>query len=275
MSIFWASFYGIIQGLTEFLPISSSGHLSIAQNIFGLDIPTEEMLSFDVLLHIGTLIAVFIFYGRDIFSLIPAFFSGIGKLLRRTQNKKEYTDQERLVFFLLVSTLPLSFAPLLEGAVAYVGIRTKLIGLILIANGILLFASDKAKSERVDQKNQKLSHAISVGLTQLLAVFPGLSRSGATVSSGLFSGFKREYAVKYSFLLSIPAIIGANVLSLPELLSTGIESTSVLPYFWGTVASALTGIASMKIIIYISKKSNFRIFSYYCWAVGLLAIVFG
>jgi len=275
MSLFWASFYGIIQGLTEFLPISSSGHLSIAQNIFGLDVSNTEMLSFDVLLHVGTLIAVFIFYGKDIFSLIPAFFTGTGKLLRRTQSKKEFTDQERLVFFLSVSTLPLAFAPLLERAVAYVGIRTKLIGLILLANGLLLFASDRAKSGHIDQQNQRLTHAISVGLTQLLAVFPGLSRSGATVSSGLFSGFKREYAVKYSFLLSIPAIIGANVLSLPELFSTGIASTSVLPYIFGTVTSALTGIASMKIIIYISKKSNFRIFSYYCWAVGLLAIIFG
>ncbi len=275
MNIFMAIFYGIIQGITEFLPVSSSAHLAIAQNIFNMENIESSHFTFDILLHLGTLVAVFIVYYKDIFELVPAFFTMLGKVFKGKFKLSEYTETERFVIFVIIATLPLVAAVFIKDYVEILGNYTKIIGGILLLNGVVLFISDKLEKGTVTLENKKPRHALFVGLCQMCAIVPGLSRSGSTITGGLLMGFKREHAVKFSFILSIPAIIGANVLSVADVFENPIPSSYILPYIAGAVAAAVVGIIAMKLLIYISKKSNFRMFSYYCWAVGILAIIFG
>lgn len=275
MNIFLAIFYGIIQGIAEFLPISSSAHLAIAQNLFGMENLEASHFTFDILLHLGTLIAVFIVYYKDIFELVPAVFSMFGKVFKGKFKLSEYTESERFVIFVIIATLPLVAAVFVKDYIEILGSYTKIIGGILLLNGLVLFISDKLERGTVTLENAKPKNALFVGLCQMCAIVPGLSRSGSTITGGLLMGFKREFAVKFSFILSIPAIIGANLLSVADIFENPIPSTDIVPYIAGTITAAVVGILAMKTLIYISKKSNFRIFSYYCFVVGILAIIFG
>ena len=275
MNIFSAIFYGIIQGITEFLPVSSSAHLAIAQNVFGMSNVEANHFTFDILLHLGTLIAVFIVYYKDIFSLVPAAFTMLGKVFKGKFKLSEYTENERFVIFVIIATLPLVLAVFIKDYIELLGNYTKIIGGILIFNGIVLFISDKLERGTVSLENTNPKNALFVGLCQMCAIVPGLSRSGSTITGGLLMGFKREYAVKFSFILSIPAIIGANLLSFADIFENPIAKTDVIPYIAGAISAAVVGILAMKFLIYISRKSNFRMFSYYCFVIGILAIIFG
>lgn len=275
MNIFLAILYGIIQGIAEFLPISSSAHLAIAQNMFGMENLEASYFTFDILLHFGTLVAVFIVYYKDIFALVPAVFTMLGKVFKGKFKLSEYTETERFVIFVIIATLPLFVGVLFKDYVETLSNYTKIIGGILLFNGIVLFISDKLEKGTIALDNAKPRHALFIGLCQMCALVPGLSRSGSTITGGLFMGFKRELAVKFSFIMSIPAILGANILSLADIAENPIAKTDIIPYIAGTVAAAVVGVLAMKLLIYISKKSNFRMFSYYCWVVGILAIIFG
>ena len=272
MNILLASLCGVIQGITEFLPVSSSAHLAIAQNIFGME---EVGMTFDVLLHLGTLVAVFIVFYKDIFCLVPAFFTMLGKVFKGKFKLSEYDENERFVIFVIIATLPLVAAVFLNYYVNLLGSYTNIIGGILIVNGLVLYISDGIKNKGKTVFEATPKNALVVGLCQMCAIVPGLSRSGSTITGGLLCGFKREFAVKFSFILSIPAIIGANIFSLVDVFENPIPSTDIVPYIAGTLAAAVVGILAMKFLLFISKKSNFRMFSYYCWVVGLLAIIFG
>ena len=275
MNIFLAILYGIIQGITEFLPVSSSAHLAISQNLFGMENVEANHFTFDILLHLGTLIAVFIVYYKDIFALVPAAFSMLGKVFKGKFKMSEYNETERFVIYVIIATLPLVAAVFIKDYVEVLGGYTKIIGGILLLNGCVLFISDRLEKGTLTLDKAKPRHALFIGLCQMCAIIPGLSRSGSTITGGLLMGFKREMAVKFSFIMSIPAIIGANILSVADIAENPIAKTDILPYVAGTVAAVVVGILAMKLLIYISKKSNFRMFSYYCWAVGLLAIIFG
>ena len=275
MSILLALLYGIIQGITEFLPVSSSGHLAIAQNIFNMENVEASYFSFDILLHLATLVAVFIVFYKDIFSLIPAFFTMLGKVFKGKFKLSEYTDTERFVIYVIIATLPLALIVPFKDYIDLIGNHTKIVGIILLFNSVMLFVSDKLTKSNVTLENAKPRNALLVGLCQMLAVLPGLSRSGSTITGGLLQGFDRSFAVKFSFILSIPAILGANLLSVTDAFANPIPSSDIPAYIVGFVAAALTGIAAMKLLMYISKKNNFRIFSYYCFAAGLVAIIFG
>ncbi len=273
MSVLSAIFYGIIQGLTEFLPVSSSGHLAIAHGFFGGD-ETGESLTFDILLHLATLAAVFIVYWRDIFPLIPACFRVIGKVFRGQFRLSEYDEHERLFVYLVIATVPLVAAVFLKDKIELIGDYPKVVGGILMVNGLVLFLSDRIGKGDRDLRNMKPKNALTVGLCQLCAIVPGLSRSGSTITGGRLCGFTREFAVKFSFILSIPAILGANVFQVPKMVTDPVPASDIPAYALGMLAAALTGIAAMKLLSYVSKKSNFRWFSIYCVVVGLLAIVF-
>ena len=271
MSILSAVFFGVIQGLAEFLPISSSGHLALAQAFFGTG---EPDMTFSVLLHLGTLAAVLIVFYKDVFPLIPAFFRLIGKLFHKKFKLTHYDDNERMVLFVIIATLPLLPTALINDYVAYLSTIPKLVGGILIFNGIVLFLSDHISSGMKNLADMKPHSALTVGLTQLCAILPGLSRSGSTITGARLCGFSREFAVKFSFILSIPAIIGANVLEIPDFIENGIQTDLVLPYAIGMVAALITGIIAMKLLTYISKKKNFTVFSVYCVVIGLIAVIF-
>lgn len=275
MNILSAILYGIIQGITEFLPVSSSGHLALAEILFGFQDAEAYGRAFDILLHLGTLIAVFIVFYKDILELIPAFFTMIKKLFKGKFKLSEYTLNERFVIFAIIATLPLIPASLIDSKVEALSKNIIIVGAILIFNGFVLFMSDSMKSGNKTLENTTVKDTVIVGLCQMFAILPGLSRSGSTITGGLFRGFNREYAVKFSFILSIPAILGANVLAVKDFIEAPEGSIELLPCIVGMVTSAVVGVLAMRLLLYISKKSNFKIFSYYCFAVGLVAIIAG
>lgn len=270
-----AIFYGIIQGLTEFLPVSSSGHLSILQNLFGTADFETSYFTFDILLHLATLTAVFIVYWRDIFPLVPAIFAVLGKVFRGKFRLSEYNPDERFAIFIIIATLPLFAAVVFKDYIEILYRSTKIIGIILIINGVVLYISDKLARGNKTVTETKPHNALIVGLCQMCAIIPGLSRSGSTITGGLTQGFTREFAVKFSFILSIPAILGANILEIPEIFETPVPQGDIYAYVLGMIAAAAAGIAAMKLLIYISRHTTFRIFSVYCALVGLAAVIFG
>ena len=273
MTLAEAIFCGILQGLTEFLPISSSGHLALAHALFGLE-SSESYLTFDILLHLATLLVVFVVYCKEIFSLVPAFFTLLGKLVRGKFRLSEYTKSERLVVLLILATLPLAAAFFIEDTVEALAGYTRAVGLILILNGIVLFISDRfaAKAHREELTP---AGAVGVGLFQLAAIFPGLSRSGSTISGGMLFGLDRKEAVKFSFLMSIPAILGANITNLPEVVSQSVTREELGIYLVGMLCAAAAGFAAMKLLQLLSEKKKFGIFAYYSVILGAAAAIFG
>ncbi len=273
MKLWFAVFLGLVQGITEFLPVSSSGHLAIFQNVFGMTNIEKNHMLFDVLLHMGTLVSVCIVYRKDIADIIRALAGLFRKTDRQSGEKAKSRPAARLIVLLIVATLPLFAAVLLKSYVEKLFENTIFVGMALIVTGLLLFASDRATRGQKNEKNATMTNALFVGIMQAFAIVPGLSRSGSTITAGLFQGFDREFAVKFSFLMSIPAILGANVLSLFDAFSEGVN-TSLLPiYLAGVAAAAISGYFAIKLVRYIAKKDRFGGFAYYCWAVGILTIV--
>ncbi len=278
MSYLEAIILGIIQGLAEFLPISSSGHLALAHTFFGMTDPDTSNLAFDIMLHLGTLVAVFIMFYKDIIALIPAFFTMCGKFFSGKRKSDQYTPTERFVFYIIVATLPLvvlAVTPLkdwVDSLTSNEDIVGIVVGCVLLFNGLILIISDRLSTGRIDENNNNWKNSLIVGLCQACAIVPGLSRSGSTITGGLFRGFKREYAVKFSFILSIPAILGANILNIGELTAVGNIDWGV--YIVGALTAAVFGIAAIKLLVYISKKATFTYFGYYSFVVGAASVVY-
>lgn len=272
MSILEAIFYGIVQGLAEFLPISSSGHLAAIQNLFGGKNLETDFFTFDVLLHLGTLAAVMLVYRKDVFKLIKGFFSLVKKIFKG-KLKNGLEKYEKLVICLVIATLPLIPAAFVKDYVEALYGMTKVIGVLLIINGLMLFVSDKLAKKQGGEITQK--RALGIGLVQLCGLLPGISRSGSTITGGLLLGVERKEAVKFSFLLSIPAIVGANILSVFDLAEHPISSSEILPYVIGMITAAIAGIAAIKLLEYITNKNKFGVFTVYCAAVGVLLLIFG
>lgn len=276
MSPLKAIFYGIVQGLAEFLPVSSSGHLAIFQNIFGLD-SIDDMLLFNLILHLGTLLAVFIAYFKDIKLLVISFFTMMKKIFTGKFKYKSLNEHEKFVILIVAATIPLVFAAFLSDKVAAVSEYTKVIGVLLIINAFILFVSD-----RISKGGKKIGdlmprNALFIGLFQLLAIFPGISRSGMTITGGLVNGLKRNNAVKFSFIMSIPAILGASVFEISGAFDTvsTLDSGAWIGIAVGFITAFIAGLCAIVLLRYITKKNNFFVFSVYCAIVGLIALIFG
>ncbi len=274
MDILSAVVAGIIQGFTEFLPISSSGHLALYHIFFGYPI-SGDRIAFDVFLHLGTLLAVCAVYRKDVIDVIRGFFTGIYKIIRIKPAKNGFDKNEKLAFFIAAATLPLVIAAIIgaDGWADAMSRRLFVVGAALILNGFILLLSEHAGKGSKTLSDMKTKNALCVGLCQAIAVVPGLSRSGSTVSSGLLQGFDRESAVKFSFLISIPAIAGANILKLPDLIGSGAFGDGAAVYISGIVSAALSGFAAIKLLTYTVKKAKFRYFSYYCFIIGVTAVI--
>ena len=271
MSFWEAIFCGILQGLTEFLPVSSSGHLALAHTFFGMT-GVESCLSFDILLHLATLTVVFLVYYKDIFGLIGAFFSMSRKAIGGHFRVSSLTETERMALLLIFATLPLAGALFLKDDLELIALYPRAVGALLVVNGILLLTADRFSAKRA-RKPLSVRGAVGIGFFQLFAVLPGISRSGSTISGGMLFGLSRENAVKFSFLMSIPAIIGANIANVPEMLSVPVEQ-SVLGYcLVGMAAALVSGFAAMKFLAYISAKEKFGFFAYYCIVIGAATLL--
>ncbi len=295
MTLLQAIFMGVIQGLTEFLPVSSSGHLALFKILFGVE--TDTGMLFDVLLHVGTLIAICTVYYRDIakmiveglciirdaFCNIGIFFQNIGTFVKhkggqkmdsghRSYRRIVNSSYRKFVMLIIVSTIPTGIIGYVgKDAVANASEILIVPGICLIITAILLFVADLLKSGEKLPKDVTYTNAFLIGIAQGVATLPGLSRSGTTITACLLSGFNRKFAVKYSFIMSIPAILGAMVLELKDF-SAAVAGTEIVYYIVGMVIAAVIGYICIKVMLFVVGRKRFRGFAIYCLIVGIISI---
>jgi undecaprenyl-diphosphatase len=252
---------GLLQGLTEFLPISSSGHLALAQSV----IPgfSQPGVLFDVTLHIGTLVAVCIYFWQDLWKMFLSLFSA---------DTGEARDSRRLLWLLIVGSVPTAVIGLLFRK-QFEAMFNDIYGVAewFIITGILLFLTDRVSTRGRGLSAMGAVDALVIGAAQGLAIIPSLSRSGATIVAGVFLGLERDLLVRYSFLLSIPAIAGAFVLELVIHRHEALQGFDPLAYGVGTLAALVVGYWSIAVLLNMTRSRRLSVFAYYCWAVGILA----
>ena len=272
MNVFEALIMGLVQGLTEFLPVSSSGHLVIFGQILNLQI--DDGNAFSVLLHVATFISVCFVYYKDIIELIKEFFLMIGDLFRGRPNFNR--PYRRMLIMLIIATIPAVIVGLLFKKFDLDAMLSNLlvVGIMLLVTATLMNIVDKCNKNRYDASNAKYGSSLMVGLAQACALMPGLSRSGSTITAARALGYKKEFAIKFSFLMSLPAILGAAVLEGVGLIKDGGFAVEALPLIVGFVAAAISGILAIKFLINLLNKNKFYIFSIYCGIVGLICIIF-
>ena len=261
---------GIIQGLTEFLPISSSGHLSVAQHFLGIE---ESGLLISIVLHLGTLVAVFIAFFKDIFGMIKEFFLTIKDIFTGKFSWRNMNDSRKMLFMVIIATLLLVPAYFVKDFFTCMEGDGDIIfeGCAFMFTALLLFLSDACVKGLKTGSDMKIKDAVTVGLFQCVSLFPGVSRSGSTITAGLFCGLSRETAVKFSFILGIPAILGGSVLEIKDAFESGIK-LDILMLFTGFAVAAVVGVLSIKLVSLVTKKNKFKLFGVYVLLLGLLCV---
>lgn len=269
MSIWFAALQGLVQGLTEFLPVSSSGHLVLVQALFGSDVETNYML-FNVLLHFGTLLSVIVAFWKDIKELFIEFFGWV-----RDGFKINGHPYRRFIVMLLITLIPMFAILPIESKLEAAFSSPLLVGLMLLLTAALLYLSEKAPKKHKTEQNASWLDALIVGIGQMFAVIPGLSRSGTTICTGLFRGFSREFAVRFAFIMSLPVVLGANILEIADVIQDPslMGETSIACYVVGIVVSMVSGLAAIRMVKFITNRGNFRPFVVYCTLVGTIAVV--
>ena len=276
MSYLFSIAMGFLQGVAEFLPISSSGHLTLFQYFFSPEQNPEELdMLFTILLHFGTLISVCVYYWRDVVDMIREFFLGLADLFsRRGGHTGRPPEARRLVLMIVVATLPLFAVLLVKDVVDAAFTNVTFVSAALIATGFLLFFSDRMAKGRKNARTATMLDALLVGCAQAVGTLPGISRAGITISAGMLRGFDRSFAVRFSFLMSLPAVLGANILEVADAVQTGGVDTSRLPmYLVGMAVSGVVGYFAIRLVNLLASKGKFGAFGYYCWAVGSLSLV--
>lgn len=272
MSIWNAIVLGLVQGITEFLPISSSGHLAIINNLFDITTADDGHLFFDVLLHLGTLAAVCVCYWQDISQMFyeALGFVNVGPLAGQRQRRY---PAARMFVMLVFATLPMLLILPIHRMIETLYYQSVFIGVALVLSGCILFVADKMKPGTKAAGGMTISDAVIIGLCQCVATIPGLSRSGTTITAGIAVGLNRDYAVKFSFLLSVPAVLGATIVSLVDAVGQGVVLGDVPAYIAGMLAAMLSGIGAITLFKRIAAKGRFGNFAYYCWVMGVLSII--
>ena len=275
MTVIMSLFLGLVQGITEFLPISSSGHLAILTNLFGLEDAESSNLLFPVLLHLATLVSICAVYRKELGVMIS---DGLDYMRMRGDSEVDepimLKPSARALLFILIGTIPMFIALVFYSQVERLFDMTAFVGLALLITGGLLYVSDKyiAKGNKTE-KTMTLVDAIIIGLAQAVAILPGLSRSGTTISVGLARGFSGGFAVRFSLLLSIPAVLGATVVSLYRAIRDGADFSLFPIYLAGFIVAAVIGYFAIQLIRRLMAKGAFGKFAYYCWGLGGLTIL--
>lgn len=277
---------GLIQGLTEFLPVSSSGHLAIFKHLFQVN--TDTGILFDVLLHVGTLVAVFVIYWKDLWRMIVEgvlllwdvcrnigiFFCNKIKKAGLPYHKIVCNTYRKFDLLVIVSTIPTGIIGYVARDLVEAASEILLIpGICLIITSILLFICDRLPEGKKTPKAVTYTNAFGIGICQGIATLPGLSRSGTTITACVASGFERNFAVKYSFIMSIPAILGAAILELKDIGSVTVTTPEVVYYIIGMLIAALVGYICIKTLLVIVRKKKFTYFAIYCLVIGILSVL--
>ena len=275
MSILNAIILGLVQGIAEFLPISSSGHLSVLQNLFHMSTTEEGHLFFDVMLHFGTLISIFIVYWNDIVQMVREliwFFRGKGIRTGKGSDRRPL-PMARFVLMIIFATLPLVLVFPIKDKVEELYYHTIAIGMFFLLTGCILFISDRMPQGKRTERNMTVKDALIIGLCQCVATIPGISRSGSTITAGMARGLDRDFAVKFSFMMSIPAVAGSTLLTLIDAIKTGIDASLIPAYLIGTVVASVVGVFAIRLVKRITSQGKFGHFCYYMWGAGVLTIV--
>jgi len=263
---------GVIQGLTEFLPVSSSGHLVIFNALFGAG---EGDLAFTVFLHLGTLLSVVIVLRKDVWMLVREFFAALWDLLRGRPDFK--SPERRLLLMVVIGTVPAVLAGVLVKLLALDALLENIfvVGAMLLVTALLMFAVDRLGKGRYTEKDAPYKSALLVGCMQAAAILPGLSRSGSTIFGGIWGGLKKELAVRFAFLLSIPAILGAALLEGYHAVKEGGLALQPVNLLLGVAAAAVCGVLAIRFIKLLIKNNKFYIFGIYCLFASALAFLVG
>ena len=272
VTILNAIILGLVQGIAEFLPISSSGHLSVLQNLFHMSTTEQGHLFFDVLLHFGTLISILIVYWQDIVSMIRElvllFQGSPGK-----GKKQQPLPMARFVVMIVIATLPLVLILPIKDALERLYYHTFAIGLFFLLTGCILYVSDKMPMGNRDARTMTALDALLIGISQCVAVIPGISRSGVTITAGMARGMDRDFAVKFSFLMSIPAVLGSAILTFVDAVREGIDASLIPAYLIGTAVATVVGVFAIRLVRRITRSGRFGSFCYYCWGAGALTLI--
>lgn len=275
MGFFTAIIMGILQGISEFLPISSSGHLALFQYFGGGDASSDSQMLFTVLLHLGTLVAVFVAYWKDIVELVQEMVRWVRCLINKEESEESVPSARRMILMIIVATLPLFLVLLIKDHIDNLFSNPVAVSFALIFTGFLLFFSDRIARGHKTAKSATMKDTILIGVAQAIATIPGISRAGSTISAGMILGFDRSFAVRFSFLLSIPAILGANILEIGDAVQSGVDASLIPVYIVGMIVAAVVGYFAIQLVKMLAQKGKFGYFAYYCWAVGagsLLAV---
>lgn len=270
MDIIQGIIIGIVQGLTEFLPVSSSAHLVFIQNILGV----ESSLAFDTFLHLGTLIAVLWFFRYDIYKMLNSWILSIRDIIQGRFKEGLYEDPyKRLAWYVIIATIPVGIVGVLfeDSIDALFAGALYVPAFFLFVTGTILYLSQRMTSGDINYSNITAKEALFMGLGQACAILPGLSRSGTTIAAGLTIGLDKEFAAKFSFILSIPAIFGAFILQIGDIGSA--MDANFLPVFLGFLASIVAGYMAIRWMLDLIQNRSLDIFSYYCWLVGIIVFM--
>ena len=269
INIIQALILGMVQGLTEFLPISSSAHLVIVPELLGV----ESSLEFDTLLHVGTLIAVISYFRSDVIAMIKAFCSSLADIPRGRFKEEIRNDQfKRLAWLILVGTIPAGLMGiLLKDFFESLFSSVSAVGFFLLITGFILWGVERMPRGEKKTKEISFTNSLIVGIAQGCAIAPGISRSGATIATSLYLGFDREMAARFSFLLSIPAILGAALIQLKDLTAGFDISTG--SFVGGLISAMIFSYLAIKFLMGYIKKHSLVIFAYYCWTVGIITLI--
>ena len=273
MSIFTAIFLGLVQGVTEFLPVSSSGHLAVLQNIFHMQTAEDGHMFFDVLLHLGTVAAILVAYWKDIVYIVRDTSAFVHDSRFVPPEQRTEHPGARLLLMLFFGTLPLFVIYPFHDSLEQLYYNTRFIAVAFILTGFILFISDKMPRGRRNERTMRILDALMIGLAQAVATIPGISRSGSTITAGIATGQSRPYAVKYSLLMSVPAVLGANLLALIKALKNGVDWSYLGAYAVGTLVAFVSGYFSIQLLRRLLSAGKFGKFAYYMWAVGLFALI--
>jgi undecaprenyl-diphosphatase len=273
MDIIQAIIMGMVQGLTEFLPVSSSAHLVILPELLG----AKSSLAFDTLLHVGTLVAVVGYFWKDILAMIKAFFSSLKDLFRGNFKDGVKNDPfKRLTWLVFVGTIPAGLmGVLLKNQFEILFNSLTAVGFFLLITGVILWSAEWIAQKNKGKKGKKIkevsfTNSLIIGLFQGFAIAPGISRSGSTIAASLFLGLERKLAARYSFILSIPAILGAALIQIKDIVSF---DSNIGVLICGFLSSAIFSYLAVKFMMGYIQNHSLVIFSYYCWIVGTLTLL--
>ena len=274
MSVFTAMLMGLLRGVTQFLPISSSGHQAIIQNIFGLEYPAKNGL-FELLLNLSTLISIIMVYRREIAGMIRESADYLkGRTSDDPMSEGRLTPSLRMIYFVIMGTLPLLLAIPINDRLDVLMSKTIFVGIAMIVMGAILFFTDKlVNAGRKNERTMKTRDALLIGIAQALSAIPGLSRTGVTVSVGMSRGLAKDFTVRFAIFLSLPTTLIAIIISFFSSFRSAIDWSSFFAYLVGFVVSVFSGYMAILILRLVAAKRKLRNFAYYIWFLGILTII--